>query len=77
MDCAKKVLVAICLSVTLLASATVARAQNASLREQISEHEQKLSEACAAQRTKEEGTQLIALGISTGNRERCKRRWIA
>ena len=62
MNCAKKVLLAACLSVALLAGATVACAQNASLREQISEHEQKLSEARAAQRTKEEGMQLIALG---------------
>lgn len=62
MDCARKLLVAICLSMMLLAGVAVTCAQNASLREQISEHEQKLSEARAAQRTREEGIQLIALG---------------
>jgi CHAT domain-containing protein/Tfp pilus assembly protein PilF len=62
MDWSKKVLVATCLSVTLLAGVTVARAQNASLREQLNEHEQKLSEARAAHHTRDEGMQLIALG---------------
>jgi CHAT domain-containing protein/tetratricopeptide (TPR) repeat protein len=62
MNCPRKLLVAASLCAALLLGAAVAHAQSATLREQIAQHEQKLVEARAEHRVKDEGTQLIALG---------------
>jgi CHAT domain-containing protein len=59
---AKKMLAAACLGVGLLAVSISAGAQQPALEEQIAQHQQKLAEARSAGRTRDEASELNALG---------------
>ena len=60
--CPRRLLATASLCAALLLGAAVGNAQIAPLRDQIAQHEQKLAEARAGHQTKDEATQLIALG---------------
>jgi hypothetical protein len=78
MRLAKKLLVAVCLSLALLVAAKGAAAQGLPLRDQISDRENKLAQARAKARTQEKCPgNCFFLARCTGCQERCKKRWSA